>query len=384
MIEANLAGSSQARARRADEGAAPTEQQASDEAFRSVFETAPNGLVLVDESGVIVRTNARLNEMFGYAGDELVGQKIEILVPQRSRAAHPSLRAGFAAAPAARPMGEGRDLTGRRRDGVKIPIEIGLSAFATPRGRMSCASVVDITERKRSELKLREANAQLEEFSYVAAHDLRSPMRGIANLIEMIVEDFGADAPASAMKNLQRMRERVGSVERLIEDLLHYAHAGRRLTKFETIDLASVVNEIIANQSPPPGVCFECDLAVGTFMAVRTPLATVLRNLISNAVKHHDRDEMRIVVRSRGEGEFVTIDVEDDGPGIPAAAQERVFRLFQTLGKSDKTGSGLGLAVVRRLVNVHGGSITLISADGQRGCMFRVRWPRHERSDLDE
>ena len=354
------------------------------EAFRRIFEGAPNGLVVVGEDGKIQQTNARLNAMFGYSAEELVGQDIEILVPHRLRAGHAPLRAGFSAAPSARAMGAGRDLTGRRKDGVEIPIEIGLSAFSTSRGRVSCASVVDITERKRSELKLREANAQLEEFAKVAAHDLRSPMRGIVNLIDFVVEDFGGVAPASALNNLQRMRERAFAVERLIDDLLTYARAGRRSTKFETIDLAEVVEEIVASLPLPAGLRLERDFVAEPFAGARTPLATVLRNLISNAIEHHDREEMRIAVESRYEGDYVMIDVIDDGPGIPEAAQERVFQLFQTLAKSDKNSSGLGLAVAQRLVNGHGGRINVICADGRRGCVFRIWWPRMVRSDLDE
>jgi signal transduction histidine kinase len=157
----------------------------------------------------------------------LIGQPIEILLPHRDRAHHVALRDGFIKEPEVRPMGLGRDLAGRRRDGMEVPVEIALTYVDTPQGRLTCALVIDITTRKRAELRLREANIQLEEFTHVASHDLRSPLRGIANLIEFIEEDYGELAPPEVRRNLGRMADRVAAMERLIDDLLTYARAGR-------------------------------------------------------------------------------------------------------------------------------------------------------------
>lgn len=281
-------------------------------------------------------------------------------------------------------MGQERHLIGRRKDGREVCLEIGLGAFTTSTGRMICVSVIDITERERIERKLREANAKLEEFANVAAHDLRSPLRGIANLIDFVLEDFGETGPRAAIRNLDRMRDRVHSAEGMIDDLLSYARASEGAAKFETIDLAAMIAEVFAAEPASPGLRLESKLASEPFEGARSPLSTVLRNLVSNAVQHHDRPDIHVVVKSRDQGDFVAIDVCDDGPGIPEAAQSRVFRLFQTLSASDKKGSGLGLALTQRLVSSNGGRIELISFDGRRGCTFRIWWPRFVRSDLHE
>lgn len=361
-----------------------TERRQIESGFRAVVEAAPYGMLLVDSGGHIALTNEHLRKTFGYTEAELNAQPIEILLPERHRHAHVPMRDGFSKAPSRRNMGEGRDLTGRRKDGVEIPVEIGLSSVTTANGRMAMASVIDITRRKRAEMQLRDANAQLEEFAYVASHDLRSPLRGISHLVEFMREDLPLDAAETLSGHLDRMHERIHRMERLIEDLLAYARSGKRSVKFERIELAGLIDDILKLEPPPSTMTIQQDLKAQPFDGARTPLATVLRNLYSNAIKHHDSDTGCIVLSAREEGEHVVISVADDGPGIPQSAQGRAFRLFQTLTATERKGSGLGLAVAKRLVEVHGGSIELISHDGQRGTTFVVRWPRFVRSDLDD
>ncbi len=361
-----------------------TERRQIESGFRAVIEAAPYGMLLVDGAGHIVLTNEHLRSTFGYTEAELAGQPIERLLPERHRQAHVGMRDAFLASPSRRNMGEGRDLTGLRKDGVEIPVEVGLSSVTTARGRMALASVVDLTRRKRAEMRLRDANAQLEEFAYVASHDLRSPLRGISHLVDFIREDLPGDADASLASHLDRMHERIHRMENLIEDLLVYARAGKRAGKYERIEVAALVDDLVSLEPPPPTMAIVTDLQAQPFDGARTPLATVLRNLYSNAIKHHDTGQGQLQLRSRDEGEYVVISVQDDGPGIPEAVQGRAFRLFQTLTASERKGSGLGLAVTKRLVEVHGGHIDLVSRDGQRGTTFVVRWPRFIRSDLDD
>jgi PAS domain S-box-containing protein len=355
-----------------------------DSAFRAIFEAAPYGIILVDDSGVIILTNARLDTKFGYPVGSLVGRQLEVLLPQRHRVEHRGLRAGYVQAPTQRTMGAGRDLTGRRRNGVEFPVEVGLCTIDTPEGRLTCASVVDITTRKSVENRLRETNAQLEEFTYVTSHDLRSPLRGVSNLIEFVREDLGDEAPPAVVRNLDRMTTRIGQLERLMDDLLAYARASRRTAGRDVIDLRAIMTTIIDLQQAGDEVLFHLDLPEETFVGAATPLATVLRNLIANAIRHHDRTHKEVSVAAHFEPEFCVIDVSDDGPGIPETAQERIFRLFQTLDTKTVGENGLGLAVVQRLVDGHGGSISVHSHDGERGSCFRICWPRFVRSDLDD
>lgn len=352
--------------------------------FAAVVESAPYGMLLANGAGVITLVNRHLCGLFGYTRAELLGQRVEMLLPMRHRAAHVGQRETFAAAPAQRAMGDGRDLTARRKDGREFPAEIALNTVHTPSGPMTLAAVVDITKRKRAELDLKEANAQLEEFTYVASHDLKSPIRGIANLMQWIKEDLGEAPPEAVAKNLDRMEIRVSRMERLIEDLLTYARAGRRSTRVEAIDVPEMIQEIVDLEPLPAGMSLELNIQVREIEGARTPLSTALRNLFANAVKHHDKADGHVAIEVREEGSYCVFSVTDDGPGIPEAAHQRVFRLFQTLTAAERMGSGLGLAVAKRLVENHGGRIELTSVPASRGCTFRIWWPRFIRSDLNE
>ena len=231
--------------------------------------------------------------------------------------------------------------------------------------------------RRQAEASLRAANANLNEFSYVVSHDMRAPLRGVADLVEWIGEDLGPAAPADVRRNLERVGQRIQRMERLIDDLLSYARAGRAATELTLVDLDALVREILEIQPLPPGFEIELDLAVPAFQATRTPLETALRNLLANAVKHHDRPHGHIRVRARPDGAgCCEISVTDDGPGLAPGARAGLFNLFETTSTSAHGGTGIGLALTRRLIEVHGGRIAVQSPVAQgRGTCLRFWWP---------
>ncbi len=355
-----------------------------DARFVQMIEASPYGKLLVDEQGIIQLINPSLVNLFGYTKEELLGQSMDILLPERYRANHSHLRESYNKNPSLRAMGVGRDLTGRHKNGTEIPIEIGINPLNAEKGNLTLAVVTDISERKRMELNLKQANAHLEEFTYVASHDLKSPLRGILDLVEWIVEDFDSNTPPSMVKNIERVKIRISRMERLVEDLLLYARAGKRIKESVSVDLKELFKGIIELQPPPEHFTINTDIQLSTIQTAKTPLETVLRNLYSNAIKHHDGNKPSITLRAEASGNFCLFTVADNGPSIPEAAKDRVFRLFQTLTATERAGSGIGLALVKRLTESHGGHIELMTKDGERGATFKVLWPRFSRKDLDE
>lgn len=352
--------------------------------FRQMVDSAPYGILIMNSRGRIMLVNRHLPVMFGYDKATLEGQSIEMLLPERYRSAHIALRAAYESSPEIRRMGPGRDLTAQHRDGTEFPVEIGLSPIEIDGEACTLAAVIDITERKKMELDLRRVNTNLEEFTYVASHDLRSPLRGIGDLLNWVQEDLGEGVSADVLRNFERITLRVRRMEQLIDNLLAYARAGRNTGETSLIDLPSMLDRIEELSSLPPGFCLTRQISASRFTGSLTPLETVLRNLIGNAIKHHDQPSGHIEVRAENDGSFCHITVCDDGPGIPAQAHERIFKLFQTLSNAPDGGTGIGLAVSRRMTESHGGRLSVTANTGRRGVTFHVWWPRFLRKDVSD
>lgn len=360
-----------------------TERQQAQDELEAMIDAAPLGMVVVGPDGRIERANHRVAAMFGYTDDELIDAPLERLLPPRQRTRHGDYLAAFIDRPGPRLMGAGRDLTALHRDGSEFPVEIGLNLIRDAAGPRVIAAINDITSRKQTELALRQANADLDEFSYVTSHDLKAPVRGIGSLLEWITEDLGDDAPETVTDNLARARDRVERMQGMIDDLLTYARVGRADPEFNDVDLPALIAEVVDTVAPPPGFTITTDLAVERLYTSQTPLATVLRNLVGNAVAHHDHARGEVVIRTRSDGASCVFEVCDDGPGVPADSHERICKLFQTLSPGGgRPHSGIGLAVAKRLIQAHDGHLEIDSPAGRRGSVFRFWWPLVDRKEL--
>ena len=355
-------------------------------AFQGLFEASPYGLLLIDDQGHIAQANDALTASLGYTPERLRGQHLHILLPTRYHAHHGALMQGYAKEGGARMMGQGRDLTALHADGNEVSVEIGLNRVRWQGQTMTLAVITDISARKRMESDLRQANTDLQEFSYVASHDLRSPLRGIADLIDWIGQDLDEGRHDDLRRNLERVAPRIQRMESLMDDLLRYARAGKTTSEFRPVNLEQLVRDVLELQHLPPHISLDTTgLAFPEFSAAHTPLSTVMRNLIANAVKHHDRPQGHLTIAAKADGNHVMITVTDDGPGVPAQAQRRIFQLFQTLSAPRSDSSGIGLALCKRMSEAHGGHIDVVSpVIGDRGAQFRVWWPRYPRRTNDE
>lgn len=232
---------------------------------------------------------------------------------------------------------------------------------------------------KRAHEELKRSNDALDEFAYVASHDLKAPLRDVDNLATWIAEDCEKVLPRKSQKHLLTLVARVRRMEALLDDLLDYSRAGRLLQPTSEYDVTSVVEEAQKLSSVPEGMVIDVASPSVLVSAPREPLAQILRNLIGNAVKHHDRPTGTIRIGWLEKGERVEFEVADDGPGISPEFHERIFQMFQTLRPRDEVeGTGMGLALVKKLVEAYGGTVS-VDSDG-RGTTFRFTWPKAWRS----
>ncbi len=223
--------------------------------------------------------------------------------------------------------------------------------------------------------RLAASNRELTQFAYVASHDLKAPLRAIANLADWIEEDWRAGETSELEENLGLMRSRVRRMTKLLDDLLEYSRAGRRLDQVDEIACEALLDEIIALLSPRPGLTVVVERPMPVLRSPVAPLRQVLMNLIGNALKHHGGDG-HVWVSAEESDDRVSFTVRDDGPGIEPEFHERVFEMFKKLQSKDKVeGSGIGLALVRKIVEAAGGRIELASRPGE-GASFTFSWPR--------
>lgn len=466
-----------------------SERKRAEERFRLVVEAAPNAMLMTDRNRRITLVNQKTEELFGYARQELLGEPIEMLVPERYRNRHPAHVDGFFREPKARAMGAGRELFGRRADGSEVPIEIGLNPIEIADGLFTLASVIDISERKRAEaaherlaaivessedaivsktldgiitswnrgaeqlfgytakeavgqpilmlvpdrlieeelrvldlirrnervdhfetlhrrkdgsevhvsvrvspirnglgdivgesqiarditeLKERDAelqrsNAELEQFAYVASHDLQEPLRMVANYTELLAQRYKGKLDEKADKYIHYASDGAHRMQRLVADLLAYSRVGSQGKALLPVASDAVVDRVLHSLRK---VIQETHATVErdrlpTVMADELQLGQLFQNLIGNAVKFRSDEAPRIAIKAVFEGVRWHFSVADNGIGMEMQYADRIFQMFQRLHEIGKyEGSGIGLAIAKRIVERHGGRIWVESQPG--------------------
>ena len=351
-----------------------TERKRSEEQLRLAIEAAPSGMILVDQQGQIILVNAQIEHQFGYSRHELLGQPVEVLVPESFRAAHVGDRQRFFSASSTRQMGKGRELFGRRKDGSEFPIEIGLNPVDTPEGIHVLASVIDITERKRLEQQLRrtERIAELGTLASGMAHEIGTPMNVILGRAEYLL---GRVKEETIQKGLQTIITQVERITKVMNQLLAFAR--RRSPERVPLVLRDVVEQSLEMfeqrfESARIEVKLDTDDRCPNIHADPDQLSQVLINLIMNAIHAMpDGGSLRIAIASADD--TVKLTVTDSGHGIPTDVLKKVFEPFFTTKEFGK-GTGLGLTVVKGILEEHGGSIAVESQEG-KGTTFTILLP---------
>jgi len=369
---------------------------AAHERFRVAVEAAPNAMVMVDENGRILLVNAQTERFFGYSREEMIDSPVEMLVPERFHSTHPGYRLAFFAQPQVRAMGAGRDLHGRRKDGTEFPVEIGLNPIQTDEGMRVLSSIVDITERKRADeerMRLldseREARGEAErasrmkdEFLATLSHELRTPLSAVLGWAQVLRR--GKLDAGGVAEGLDVIERNARAQAQIIEDLLDMSRiiSGRLRLDVQLVKIAEVIEEALATVRPAAeakGIRIQTllDPRAGPVRGDPARLQQVVWNLLSNAIKFTPRGG-RVQVALERINSHLEISISDSGQGIEPEFLPIVFERFR---QADQTttrrhgGLGLGLALVKQFVELHGGSVEVKSAGRGSGSTFVVQLP---------
>jgi PAS domain S-box-containing protein len=350
-----------------------TERQRADARFRGLLEAVPDAMVCVRADGRIALVNAQTERLFGYRRDELVGQPVEMLVPDAVRDAHPGRRAGYEADPRPRPMGTGSQLAGRRRDASTFPADISLSTVDTDEGPLITAAVRDMTGHQQVK-DLERANQNMEAFAYSVAHDLRAPLRALSGFSEALLEDYGDTLDDEGRDYAGRIVEASEQMATLIDDLLRLSRMSRAEVHLHAVDLGAEATRIAAElQRSDPGrrVSFDIQHPVQV-QADPGLIRTVLQNLLENAWKFTSGQadaSIEFGADPAGDGRLCCY-VRDNGAGFDPAYSDQLFQPFRRLHDAREfPGTGVGLASVRQIVERHGGCVGAEGAVG-KGAAF--------------
>lgn len=353
------------------------------EHFRILLETAPDAIVIVDEDGRIATVNSQAETMFGYGREEVLGRKLEILLPERLRKRHESHREGFSSMPLLRPMGSGLDLVGRRHDGAEFPVEISLSPVQSGARQFVSSVIRDVTERKKMEQEIiaarqtaERANKANRAFLAAASHDLRQPVQALS-LLNGALRRTVTDKRALEMIENQELS--LTAMTNLLNSLLDISRldAGAVTPDFEEFPIQRLVDRFsdeFGRQAQQKGIEFS---ATGCDAIVRSDpnlLSEIIQNLVSNAIRYTDAGSVSLSCEEL-DG-TCRLRVSDTGIGIEEDQLDEIFREFHQCRQRGATseGFGLGLAIVRRLSNLLGHPVNVDSTIG-KGSEFAVVVP---------
>jgi len=356
--------------------------------YRGLLEAAPDAMVVVNQGGEIVLLNLQAEKQFGYRRHELLRQKVTNIIPEgfAERLIADGLRSAEDAL--AQQIGTGIELTGRRKDGTEFPIEIMLSPLESAEGIQVTAAIRDITTRKKAEAQLLQkmeelnrSNEELGQFAYIASHDLQEPLRMVASYTQLLSRRYKGKLDSDADDFIAFAVDGASRMQRLIKDLLAYSRAGTKGTDLLRTSSEGALQQALVNLR---GAIEESGALVThdrlpSVQADEMQLIQLFQNLVGNAIKYQRPGVPRVHVSAAkgGEKRWIFL-VQDNGLGIDSQYFEKIFGVFQRLHKREEfAGTGIGLAICKKIVERHGGSISVQSQLGQ-GSTFRFDLPEGE------
>ncbi len=345
----------------------------SSERLRVIVDTAIDGIIAIDENGIIEMVNPAAEKMFGYSAQELLGRNVSMLMPEPDKSRHDSYLELYRRTGRRKIVGISREVGGQCKDGTVFPLYLGVSESRVAGRRFFTGILRDITEEKRAQRRVRQARDELEQLSYSIVHDLRAPLRAMRSFSQILKDEHGPALDQEANDYLRRIIESAERMDQLVTDAFNYTTALREELPLAVVRPDQLVMSIIESypQFHPERAQITVAAELPAVMANRAGLTQCFSNLLNNAVKFTPPDRKPVVrVRAEKRESVVRLWVEDEGVGIPLEHHHRIFEMFQKL-HSDLPGTGIGLALVRKVVEKMHGKVGVESEPG-RGARFWI------------
>ncbi|MFP9114242.1 sensor histidine kinase [Flavobacterium sp. RHBU_3] len=344
-----------------------------EEKFKLVFETTPNGIIIVDTKGKIVLANKQCEELFGYNQEEFSGKSIDMLIPNTYRKNHEVHRMKYIDEPIKRKMGGNDDLTALHKNGYEIPVEIGLNSVKINSERLIVASIIDTTDRKNYQQIILDKNQQLliknrevEQFAYIASHDLQEPLRTLRNYIMLIQEDY-PELDEQLKMYLEDMNNASERMSKLVKHLLDHARIGAG-TKEEPLSLDNCLQQAMKNLElliKESNAEIKVNSKLPEIMGHESEIQRLFQNMIHNAIKFTKKGETPFIGISytiNPATKQTEIEISDNGVGIEEKQQQNIFKMFyKGTNINNQGGYGVGLANCKKIVELHNGKISVES-----------------------
>ena len=327
----------------------------------------------MDAAGNIAEWNKNAEHIFGYTHDEVIGERMsELIMPQRYRESHIKRMKHFLASEKGVLINNRTETSAIDRNNREFPVELSITPVTQDGTTFLSAFIRDITGRKEIEAQkeflleeLESVNQELRDFAYIVSHDLKAPLRSIGSLSDWLIQDYTEILDDEGKGLLQLLKARIGRMHGLIEGVLQYSKVGRLKDEKEQVDINTIVAETIDLLDPPNNFEVKVDENLPTVSYDRVRLQQVFQNLLSNAIKFLDKPKGLLEVIFKEDDSFYYFSIKDNGPGIEEAYFQKIFQIFQTLrSKDDYESTGIGLSIVKRIVELNGGSISVSSEVG--------------------
>lgn len=355
----------------------------------SVMNTVLDALIIIDSKGIISAFNTAASRIFGYTSQDVLGQKVNMLMPEPYQSEHDSYLSNYLGTGEKKVIGIGREVRGRRKNGEVFPMELGVNNMLVNGKIMFVGTLRDISERKQAEesiktyiKKLKQSNQELDDFAYIASHDLKEPLRGLSNNALFLKEDFGDKLGSKAVERIDRIIFLAERMEQLVNDLLHFSRLGQQDLANTECNLADLVQDTLSMLDAvivEKNVEIKIQNNMPIIICDKVRMREVFHNLITNAIKYNNKPSKSIEIGYSKDNQFF---VKDNGIGIAEKFREEVFRIFKRLNAEDDStkGTGVGLTFVKKIIERHGGSIWIESEEGE-GTTFHFTLPRRSANE---